>query len=351
MHHAMSQVFFDSLVYYSKAKSTSYALQYWTLNKIASAIGLKTPFSDYDSSLISALTREADRLIRSDINHMRAGDYPPSVLKPDPALDIVRTVPKVIADLLSIAKRRSQGKTVDFTSDAESFLEDLPTYYKQNFHFQTDGYLSQQSASVYEYEVDLLFSGLSDAMRRLIIAPMKAHFGPGEGKGLRFLELGAGTGRSTRFVKMAFPQASIVLVDLSDPYLKIAQKNLANFSKISFLQADGAQLPFKKGEFDAVYSVFLFHELPEKIRIKVLNESFRVLRSEGFFGLVDSIQKGDKPKFDVLLDEFPKDFHEPFYRNYIHTPMEDLIQSLTASTCNIADGFFSKVVSTTKTQI
>ena len=32
-------------------------------------------------------------------------------------------------------------------------------HYLQNFHFQTDGYLSEASAELYDYQVEVLFSG------------------------------------------------------------------------------------------------------------------------------------------------------------------------------------------------
>lgn len=175
---------------------------------------------------------------------------------------------------------------------------------------------------------------------------MKDHFKSRQtkdGQGLKFLEIGAGTGRTTRFVKSAFPKAKIVAVDLSDPYLKVAQKRLSSVSKVDFLQADGAKLPFQSEEFDAVYSVFLFHELPLETRKAVIQESYRVLKKGGFLGFVDSIQKGDAKDFDCFLDLFPQNFHEPFYRNYIQSPMKEIFKSVSKSPFRSEIGLFSKV--------
>ena len=167
---------------------------------------------------------------------------------------------------------------------------------------------------------------------------------PGNGKGLRFLEIAAGTGRATEFVQAAYPQAQITALDLSEAYLRLAKKKTSTLKKVSFLQGDGADLPFKEEQFDAVYSVFLFHELPMKVREKVISESLRVLKPGGFIGLVDSLQLGDNPKLDGALKDFPREFHEPFYKNYSEHPMEDLFSKLGVLKIESDRGFFSKVV-------
>ena len=39
--------------------------------------------------------------------------------------------------------------------------------------------------------------------------------------------------------------------------------------------------------------------------------------------IVDSIQKGDQPSWDGLLDLFPHYFHEPYYADYANGRIED----------------------------
>ena len=39
-----------------------------------------------------------------------------------------------------------------------------PDYYLQNFHYQSDGWLSSKSARLYDYQVESLFLGTADAM-------------------------------------------------------------------------------------------------------------------------------------------------------------------------------------------
>jgi ubiquinone/menaquinone biosynthesis C-methylase UbiE len=58
------------------------------------------------------------------------------------------------------------------------------------------------------------------------------------------------------------------------------------------------------------------HELPETIRQQALAEMARVLKPDGLVVIVDSIQRGDQPSWDGLLDLFPHYFHEPYYAEY-----------------------------------
>ena len=51
--------------------------------------------------------------------------------------------------------------------------DNYPQYYLRNFQHQTDGYLSDFSASIYDLQVEILFNGSADAMRRRVIKPIK----------------------------------------------------------------------------------------------------------------------------------------------------------------------------------
>jgi ubiquinone/menaquinone biosynthesis C-methylase UbiE len=333
-----------SLLYqYSRLRSAHFAIQYWSLNSLARLIGFKTPIPYHERELLSDIRQGLIELLKADVDRIAQNIYPAQVLLPDLSPRTLALIPQVMIDTFRVGSRRTRGVAQEFTTSARKYFDELPDYYLRNFHFQTDGYLAEKSAAVYDYEVELLFSGSADAMRRLIIEPMKSHFTHHPpARNLHFLEIGAGTGRATRFIKMAFPSARITLLDLSDPYLKVAQRQLKSYDKLCFMQGDGAALPFKKQRFDAVYSVFMFHELPDEVRRNVMKESFRVLRSGGFLGTLDSIQLGDYPKFDAFLKDFPKNFHEPFYRNYIQSSAKELFSSFHLKNIKSQRGLLSK---------
>jgi len=328
---------------YNRLRSLNYSSQFVALKLLESLLPGTAKSKPPSKKVIEELRRSMTELLDQDAINIGQGLYPISVLRPEsPAKHFLR-FPRLIGDGVRAHYQRALGQTKRFHSKAKELMDDLPEYYRRNFHFQSDGYLSEHSAELYEHQVELLFGGTGDAMRRLILKPMREHFPDSQGKGLTFLEIGAGTGRATVFVKEAFPLAKIVAVDLSDPYLKVAQKKLSRFSKVDFVLANGEDLPFHDGIFDAVYSVFLFHEVPEDHRTKILAESHRVLKPGGFFGAVDSIQLGDNQAFDVLLQNFIRDFHEPFYKNFISKPFAPVITQNGFSEVRTDIGFLSRV--------
>lgn len=297
---------------------------------------------------LKQIVRDLTKLLKKDADHIAAGIYPAQVLLPESPGNFLLRSPKILFDSLAITERRLGRKAHDFNQEAAEYLRDVPDYFQRNFHFQTGGYLTEKSAELYEHQVEILFSGAADAMRRLILPLLKAHFPYSEGEGLHFLEVAAGTGRLTRFVKMTFPKAKVTVMDLSHPYLKKAQENLAAFKKVDFVQGDSSALPFKEQHFDAVFSCFLFHELPLEERRKTVAEGLRVLKDGGFYGLVDSIQNEDRKEYEWALKQFPVDFHEPFYKNYIQNPVEGILKNAGFEEVRTEIGFFSKAVGARK---
>jgi ubiquinone/menaquinone biosynthesis C-methylase UbiE len=297
------------------------------------------------SEAIEVTLQRLRQLLERDAAEIGRGVAPLSVLAPRDPIGHAARLLRILADSTEVAARRRTNKHREFGERSRRWLDELPAYYRRNFHHQTDGYLSERSADLYEHQVELLFRGGADAMRRLILSPLRSHFGPQEGRGLRFLELGAGTGAGTRAVAKAFPGARITCLDLSPPYLKHARKTLVDADRVDFVQGDASDLEFRGERFDAVYSIFLLHELPLTIRETVLEESFRVLKPGGFFGAVDSLQRGDDPQLDWALELFPREFHEPYYANYAANPVEILLRDAGFDSIASRTGFLSKVVS------
>ena len=336
----------ETLLGFARARSAMFAIEGLVVPAVEWIVrGERPPTMADDPKLFARIRVALDDLLRADVARIERGLYPRAVLAPESPIRHLARMPELLWEGVALSRRRLNKNTREFAEDARERLRDVPEYYRRNFHFQADGYLSGKSARLYEHQVEVLFAGGADAMRRLIIEPMKAAFGDRDGAGLAFLELGAGTGRATRFVRMAFPKARIVAIDLSAPYLKRARRELESFERVDFLEADAEKLPFQAETFDAVYSTFLFHETPLVTRKAILAESTRVLKPAGFQGWVDSIQRGDQPEFDVSLENFPVQFHEPFYKNYAQNPMEGLAREAGLENVESEVGFFSKRVS------
>jgi ubiquinone/menaquinone biosynthesis C-methylase UbiE len=75
-------------------------------------------------------------------------------------------------------------------------------------------------------------------------------------------------------------------------------------------------MPLEDASVDIATAIFLFHELPPDVRRQVTAEVARVLKPDGLFVFLDSLQMGDRPGWDGLIEAFPERFHEPYYRHY-----------------------------------
>ena len=343
----------DTLKYasygYSIARSANYTAQASVLPWIdLIATGKRRQSAkNFSEHIKSALPKMNDLLLK-DAENIAKGYYPMQVLSPERPQQHIGRLPQVYREAFKASLRRKKNLTEDFSNDTENIHQDMPAYYSRNFHFQDSGYLSEVSADLYEHQVEMLFSGTANAMRRLIIPELKDRFSSEDGVGLHFLELGVGRGTLTEFMALAFPKAKITCVDLSPYYLKSAQNKLKKFSRIDYVQAKAEDLPFKNDSFDAVYSCYLFHELPREVREQVMKEAFRVLKNKGIVGAVDSLQLGDDSSLDWALQQFPIDFHEPFYKNYTLHSLQELFTSTGFADISEKQGFLSKSVVGTK---
>ena len=221
-----------------------------------------------------------------------------------------------------------------------------PSYYLNDFHYQTDGWFSTESANRYETLTETLFLGRQDAMQRQTLIPLKNHFVEKVPKNI--LEIACGTGRLATFTRDNYPTTDIMLTDLSPFYLEKARKNdeywrsyrgKAAMKEVglsgeprpaSFLQANCESLPIPDNSFDAVICVYLFHELPSEARARAATEMVRIVRPGGIVVLTDSVQLGDRPPMDSSLTAF-SNLNEPYYENYVKCNLPELFQGLECS--------------------
>lgn len=307
----------------------------------------KNDTRDFSEHLKIALPR-VEKILKQDAENIASGMYPPQVIFQENLFTHYWRIPKLLTDAFRAARQRADKKSQEFETKDLDFVNEVPEYFRRNFHFQKGGYLNDESAALYDHQVEVLFSGTAQAMRRQFIPKLKKHFNNSDGEGLLFLEIGSGTGSLTRSIALAFPKAQITCLDISPHYLKHAQKNLSGFKRISYVQGLAEDLQFKENSFDAVFSCFLFHELPEKIRHQVIKEKMRVLKNNGLVAVIDSIQKDDDPALNWALDQFPVDYHEPFYKNYSEKKLEAVFNKFEIADTSVELAFLTKIVSGTK---
>jgi ubiquinone/menaquinone biosynthesis C-methylase UbiE len=284
---------------------------------------LKPKSSPLTPALLLKLQTRLNQLLEADWQDAEKGVYAHSLLFDNPWSDFFRYYPEVWLDMPQIWQRINQKNYQDFSEEIAK--DEYPSYYVQNFHHQTNGYLSDSSANLYDLQVELLFGGSADPMRRRILAPLKANLGAKSKP--RILDVACGTGRTLKLLRNAFPQASLFGTDLSPAYLRKANQELSQIpgELPQLLQANAEELPYLDNYFDAVTCVFTFHELPSAARQQVIEECFRVTQPGGVFVICDSIQMFDSPEMLPIMDSFHETFHEPFYKHYI---TDDLVERL-----------------------
>ena len=188
-----------------------------------------------------------------------------------------------------------------------------PTYYRQNFHFQTGGWFTSDSARRYESQVEVLFAGAGGAMRRRALSLLARAWRGRDHRGLRIVDLACGSGAFLADLATTFPRANLAGLDLSPAYLREAGRRSG---VRALVQANAERLPFADQSLDAITCVYLFHELPPKVRPVVAAEVARVLKPGGLLAFADSVQPVDEPRLARLLEAFPAYFHEPYYASY-----------------------------------
>lgn len=291
----------------------------------------------------SRLYGDLAALFLRDLANVEAGIYPPPEGEDGPVLDRLAASRLFFEDLPKVAERRREERGQEVLETQER--PGLPRYYLQNFHFQTDGWLSERSARLYDTQVEVLFAGAANAMRRQALVPLAQWMKGRDQRRLRLLDIACGTARFLGEVKRAFPALPVIGLDLSEPYLREAGRTLADRRATALVNAKAEDLPFADASLDAVTSVFLFHELPPKVRRMVLREVARVLKPGGLFVLVDSLQHGDTPGYDGLLDGFPASFHEPYYAGYLDEDLKALGEAAGLRLLGAEPAWLSKVAS------
>jgi ubiquinone/menaquinone biosynthesis C-methylase UbiE len=266
------------------------------------------------------MTADMRALFEREWQDIAADLFPaPRARGPEPA-EFLRRSLLYFRDLPQVDARRHGALNGELPPGQQG--DGLPEYYRQNFHFQSDGWLSDHSAAIYDTQVEVLFTGAADVMRRRAFRPLAQWMAGRNQRRLSGLDVGCGTGRLLAFLHDAWPGLRLTGLDLSAPYLSEARRLIGRTARVKLIEGAAEKLPFEDGSLDFVVSSFLMHELPQAARTEVLTEMARVVKPDGLVVIVDSIQKGDQPQWDGLIDLFPHYFHEPYYAAYANGSLE-----------------------------
>jgi ubiquinone/menaquinone biosynthesis C-methylase UbiE len=295
-----------------------------------------------DVETMRFLQRRRVELHRRDLANVEAGLYPKELLFDFPMGRYLRELPRLLRDAPRVLRRMRKNDFKDIPAvDKDRF----PPYYRRTFHWQTDGYFSEHSAAVYELGVELLFRGTADVMRRQIIPPITELVRESGGaEHVKLLDIGCGTGRTLHQLAIAHPRMRLHGADLSPPYIKKARERLAAVEELTLAVENGEALPWADQTFDAVTSTYMFHELPRNARRNVMREMLRVLRPGGVVVIEDSAQVSESPELTDVLHNFPQEFHEPFYADYLEDDLGDALREVGFVVSSTQPHLVAKVV-------
>lgn len=278
------------------------------------------PFQPRNAPDRKALQAAFLDLFRQDRANVEAGLYADPVgldLDPMRLPRTVRRARQFLRDVAEVDRRRLARDGTEVRRSAPTDLSRFPAYYRQNFHYQTDGWFSEDSAEIYDHQVEALFTGAAAAMRRAALAALAKELKGCDQRAYRVLDVGCGTGQFMHRTLHNYPRLRLTGLDLSPAYAEAARQATRRWGQASVVEGQAEAMPFESGSFDSLVSIYLFHELPPRIRPVVIAEAARVLRPGGAFVIADSLQFGDNAGLDGFLEYFPEGFHEPYYKGYL----------------------------------
>jgi ubiquinone/menaquinone biosynthesis C-methylase UbiE len=282
------------------------------------------------------------QLFRQDLANVAAGIYPLPV-DHDGALPTLLDRSRLFFEDLPQVHRRRERRIVREVRNSQTQGK-RPDYYLQNFHFQSGGWMTRESAQRYDIQVEVLFRGTANAIRRQALVPLHEVFAGRDQRRLCLVDVGCGTGRFLDFLKQSWPRLPALGLDMSEAYIEEARRHLKRWCWLDLLVAKGEAIPLPSESQDAVTSIFLFHELPQDMRRAVFRECARVLKRGGRLIVLDSVQIGDVPRYDGMLELFPQNYHEPYYDSYVREDFGAMAEAVGLDHVRDTTAFVSKVM-------
>ena len=140
--------------------------------------------------------------------------------------------------------------------------------------------------------------------------------------GSTILDVATGTGQQAlAFAKRGF---DVIAVDLTESMLAIARKhNIAGL--VRFETADATQLRFEDHKFEVSCISFALHDMPPRIRDRVLGEMLRVTKRDGMIVIVDH----DLPHNRLgraLIYRLISLYEGKYYRQFISMDLNELLR-------------------------
>ncbi|MDX1293985.1 MAG: class I SAM-dependent methyltransferase, partial [Hyphomonas sp.] len=173
-----------------------------------------------------------DLFVRDRLN-VEAGLYPPpsdvNLGNLPRALKSARAFQK---DVDAVDRRRRARDGTEVRQQVRDGHNRYPAYYLQNFHYQSGGWFTEDSAELYDTQVEALFTGTADAMRRAVLAEVARELKGRDQRKVSLLDLACGNGRFLSQVLRAYPRLMATGLDLSPTYTEAARQRLKPWRQV-----------------------------------------------------------------------------------------------------------------------
>ena len=144
----------------------------------------------------------------------------------------------------------------------------------------------------------------------------------------RILELGCTVGHTLLPFKLAWPEAEVIGIDVSEPCLRYgAARAAALGADVTFSQRNAEATGYPDASFDLVFSRILLHETGEGVVPRVFAECYRLLRPGGIMFHSDAPQFDELDAYTASLRDWDIRCNaEPYMDVYYALPLERMFE-------------------------
>lgn len=159
----------------------------------------------------------------------------------------------------------------------------------------------------------------------MIDKAIKKHFKKSLQKKLTVVEIGTGTGITTKKILDADKRTLVISIDNEPVMANQARINLAKYHKrVKFIINDALKFlkTMPENSFDCISSAATIHNFDRKYRLNLLKNCYRVLKRGGLFVNADKYAYDNKREFQKTLDWQT----EMYYKEFSKIKRPDLIK-------------------------
>lgn len=197
----------------------------------------------------------------------------------------------------------------------------IPEYWWTPVHFQPGGFANPKIVRLSYISREQYTFTREDVIREQL-ATLYAGMSP-----RRILDVGTGTGTSAFVFAELFPEAEVIGIDLSAPYIRFAREwaERRGLKNIKFYQQNAQETVFESESFDAVHFAYVLHEMYAEDARKILRELYRLVKPGGMLSMFDGVYPDTEEGREAKRRHAKTVGAEPFLGEYMDLNVEKAI--------------------------